>query len=149
VYEGLDVGHLFVAASPSDGFPARGKGMHLLPREALVRELATLGTSAIVLQNERLLDLFLPSIRADLELATEYRVLPGPTLTCPITVFAGTRDPEISVCDMEGWARHTTGPFLLKHIPAAHDVIKERPAAIVDEILRALEGAPDVHTEER
>jgi medium-chain acyl-[acyl-carrier-protein] hydrolase len=132
--------HLFVAASPSQRFPDHGRGLHLAPREALVDELRRLGTPARVLEEPRLISRLLPAIRADFQLAGEYEVLPGPRLDCPVTAFAGTLDPDISIDDVAGWAGHTTGPFRLARVEAAgHHFLKGRAAEIVGEISRALE----------
>jgi medium-chain acyl-[acyl-carrier-protein] hydrolase len=130
--------HLFVAASPSHRFPDHGRGLHLRPHEALVAELRRLGTPERVLEAEPLLGRLLPAIRADFQLAAEYEVLPGPPLACPVTAFAGTRDPDISVEDVAGWARHTTGAFRLARFEAGHHFLKERASELVDEILCAL-----------
>jgi medium-chain acyl-[acyl-carrier-protein] hydrolase len=141
--------HLFVAASPSDTFPARGKGLHRLSREGLVRELRAMGTPERVLASDRLLDMLLPSIRADFQLATEYQVLPGPKLQCPLTAFAATRDPDVAVEDVAGWERHTTGPFRLERVDAGHHLLKERPVDLVRRIILGIEGARHVIPEER
>jgi medium-chain acyl-[acyl-carrier-protein] hydrolase len=131
--------HLFVAASPALGFPAWGQGLHRLPREALVAELRKLGgTPPGVLHDAPLLDLLLPAIRADFQIALEYEVLPGPTLACPITAFAGARDPHLAIGDVAGWRRHTTGPFDLVEVDAGHHLVKERRAEIVGAVARAL-----------
>jgi surfactin synthase thioesterase subunit len=133
--------HLFVAASPSGSFPDSGRDLHLRSADDLVAELRRLGgTPERVLDEQRLLDRLLPAIRADFQLAAEYQVLPGPRLDCPVTAFAGTLDPDISVDDVAGWARHTSGPFRLARFAAGHHFLKQRAAEIADEILRALEG---------
>jgi surfactin synthase thioesterase subunit len=111
----------------------------LRSRAELVAELRRLGgTSERVLDAEGLLGRLLPAIRADFQLAAEYEVLPGFRLACPVTAFAGTLDPDITVDDVAGWACHTTGPFRLAHFEAGHHFLKERAAEIVGEILRAL-----------
>jgi medium-chain acyl-[acyl-carrier-protein] hydrolase len=132
--------HLFVAASPSHRFPDSGRGLHLRSPEELVAELRRLGaTPARVLDEKRLLPRILPAIRADFQLAAEYKVLPGPPLDCPLTAFAGTLDPDITVDDMAGWARHTRGPFHLTSFAAGHHFLQGRAAEMVGEIRRALE----------
>jgi medium-chain acyl-[acyl-carrier-protein] hydrolase len=113
--------------------------MHALPRDELVAALRRLGgTPPHVLENDRLLDLLLPTIRADFKLALEYEVVPGPTLACPLTAFAGTRDPDVPVEDVAAWRQHTTGPFVVSRLEAGHHVVKECGAEIVGEIVRAL-----------
>lgn len=134
---GLEAQHLFVAASPSGSFPAHGKGLHGLPRPELVTELRRAGTPEAVLRNERLLDLLLPSIRADLELAAEYEVFPGSPLACPITAFAGASDVDIPVDDVACWGRHTTARFELVVLDAGHNFIKDCADELVEDIARA------------
>jgi surfactin synthase thioesterase subunit len=132
--------HLFVAASPSQSFPDQGRGLHLRPCEELVAELRRLGnTPARVLDEKRLLLRLLPAIRADFQLAAEYEVLPGPPLDCPLTAFAGTLDPDITVDDVAGWARHTRGRFRLARFDAGHHFLQGRAAEMVGEILHSLE----------
>jgi surfactin synthase thioesterase subunit len=132
--------HLFVAASPADRFPGWGRGLHLRPRDELVAELRRLGgTPPRVLEDERLVDLFLPMVRADLQLAVEYDVSPGAPLDCPLTAFAGTLDPDITVLDVAGWQRHTHGRFRLVPLLAGHHFMRERAAELVAEIAGEIE----------
>ena len=131
--------HVFVAACPAFEFPAWGRDLHTRPRDELVAALQRLGgTPAHVLEDARLVDLLLPMIRADFQLALEYEVLSGPTLDCPLTAFAGAHDPNIAVDDVAGWKRHTTGSFQLVRLDAGHYFVRERNADLVGEIVRAL-----------
>lgn len=131
--------HLFVAASPADRYPARGRGLHLRPRDELVAELKRIGAAPErVLDDARLVNLLLPVLRADLQLAVEYQAAPGAPLDCPLTAFAGTRDPDIAVDDVAGWSRHTRGPFRLQPLDAGHHLVRERSTELVGELTRAL-----------
>jgi medium-chain acyl-[acyl-carrier-protein] hydrolase len=138
VAHGRDPVHLFVAACPHDRYPAWGRGLHLRPREELVAQLRRLGTPPLVLRDEELVDLLLPMIRADFQLAAEYDAGTSAPLPCPITAFAGQRDPNITVGDMAAWANHTRVGFRLAVLDADHDVVRERAHELVAAITGAL-----------
>jgi len=133
--------HLFVAASPSHGFPETGRGLHLRSRDEFIAELRRLGgTPTWLLEDERRIDPLLPTLRADFQLAVEYRVFPGPKLDCPVTAFAGTLDPHVSVEDISAWRSHTTGTFRLAQLEVGHYFVKERAPDVVARIVQTLTG---------
>jgi surfactin synthase thioesterase subunit len=131
--------HLFVAASPSHRFPSWGQGLHLKPRRELLDEIKRIGdTPARLLDDDELVDLLLPSMRADFQLAVEYEPPASPTLACPLTAFAGARDPHITVEDIAGWRRHTRSGFYLHTLDAGHGLVRERAAELASTIAAAL-----------
>jgi surfactin synthase thioesterase subunit len=133
--------HLFVAASPAERFPSWGRGLHQKPRDELIALIKQIGgVPPRVLDDERLVNLLLPMLRADFQLAVEYEPFPGLTLDCPVTAFAGTLDADITVEDVAGWQRHTRGPFRLHPLDSGHHFVRERAADLVGEIVRTLEG---------
>lgn len=94
--------------------------MHLASDHVLrefIRELG--GTSAAVLDNEDRLSLFLPLLRADLELCATYKVRNCSPLTCALSVYGGKLDRP-SAADLAGWAGATNGTFRLQMLPGGH-----------------------------
>lgn len=88
--------------------------------DAFLARLAELkGTPPELLANAELLQLVIPTLRADFQLAQTYRYLPGPPLSCPITVVSGREDEECTDARMDAWAQHTVGPFR-KHLLDGH-----------------------------
>jgi len=78
------------------------------------------GTPPAVFENLELLDLFLPIVRADIRLVEAY-VSPSSTrLSCPITVFRGTRDSHTSADDCPRWGELTSGSLTLNTIAGDH-----------------------------
>jgi len=53
----------------------------------------------------------LPTVRAEFEMAYNYRYERGAPFPFPITSFVGDADPWVSPADSAGWAEHTRGPF--------------------------------------
>src|SRR5215470_3931856 len=85
--------HLFVSATEAPHRRSRDELLSGLPKSALVKKLQEFnGTPVEVLQSEELLDLTLPTIRADLELYETYEYYPEPLLECPMTIYGGLED---------------------------------------------------------
>jgi medium-chain acyl-[acyl-carrier-protein] hydrolase len=113
--------HLFVsgAVAPQipDPFPCRFD----LPQPEFVDMLRRLnGTPLEVLENEELLQLMLPTLRADFELLQFYEYVDEPPLSCPITAFGGLQDKEVSRQDLDAWRVQTTATFILRNFPGDH-----------------------------
>lgn len=96
------------------------------------------GTPAEVLENPELMQLMLPVIRADMELCKTYLCEPEPPLECPMTVFGGLEDQLSGRACLEGWRKHTIGPFTLRMFPAGHFFIKTWEQAVLEIISREL-----------
>jgi medium-chain acyl-[acyl-carrier-protein] hydrolase len=113
--------HLFVSAvrapdSPPDEAPASS----LSDAEFHQHIRGLNGTPQDLLDNEELMQLMLPVLRADFTAADSYRYRPGPPLRCPITAFGSRTDPEVSVAQLRGWRRHTSGRFTVRVMPGDH-----------------------------
>lgn len=63
---------------------------------------------------------FLPILRADLELASAYRLRPGPVLRCPIMALTGASDPIAAPAQLAGWATHTSSDNEIRVLPGDH-----------------------------
>jgi medium-chain acyl-[acyl-carrier-protein] hydrolase len=113
--------HLFLAAIHSPDRAPDRRGLHTLPRHSLVRALAQMGgTQKAVLEDEDLLNLALPSVRADFELYESYSYVPDVPIDCPITAFHGSNDALIPMSDMAAWAIQTLQPFRLETVEGDH-----------------------------
>jgi surfactin synthase thioesterase subunit len=66
------------------------------------------GTPEAVLEHLELMSVLNPILRADLEVCQTYEYEPRPPLDCPITVFGGLQDEEVSREQLEAGA--TTQP---------------------------------------
>lgn len=88
--------------------------------DELKAELVRLGgTPAHLLEEEELMALTLPILRADFRVAGDYRAAPGRRIRAPLHVLAGTEDtttPET----LGAWREHTLGPFELTVLPGGH-----------------------------
>ncbi|KOX09745.1 MULTISPECIES: thioesterase II family protein [unclassified Streptomyces] len=88
---------------------------------ALIAEIRRLGgTGSRVLDDPELLEMVLPTLRADYGALGRYRWLPGPPLDIPLTVMVGTADPVVPVEDARGWLAHSTRPGDLLTFDGGH-----------------------------
>jgi medium-chain acyl-[acyl-carrier-protein] hydrolase len=113
---------LFVAAAKAPHVPrSAGPALHDLPRTALVEWLACLdGPRKALLQDEELVDVMLPVLRADLAVVDTYAYEPGQPLGCPVAAFGGSADPGVPRPGLDAWRDQTTGDFSVTILPGGH-----------------------------
>ena len=137
--------HLFVSGAAAPDDTARDRAIHSLPQTELIAELRKLnGTPPEILAHREMLELVLPSIRADFEASERYKYREGKPLSCPVTAFAGLEDTHISRKQVEGWRNHCDGHFSLHTIPGDHFFIHTAADAVthvIQSTLRATQFA--------
>lgn len=137
--QGVFPRHLFVSAFRAPHLPARSVPDHDLPDEQFRERLRSFnGTPREVLEDEGLMELVVPILRADLAIADHYRHRPGPPLSSPITAFGGIDDREVPLPQVGDWHRHTTGEFLFKVLPGDHFFLHSHQDALLGEITERL-----------
>ncbi|MFC9295695.1 thioesterase II family protein [Streptomyces sp. NPDC057011] len=97
---------------------------------AKVRSLG--GTGSGLLDDQEMLGLVLPVLRADYRALASYEPTGGTPLSCPVVGLAGDRDPEASPEDVGAWGAHTSGPFDLRVFPGGHFFLTDHMAAVAD-----------------
>lgn len=105
--------HLFVSGCPAPHHPDFDRLSELPESEFLGRLAQFNGTPPEVLQHPELMQLMLPTLRADFSLRDRYRHRDEAPLGCPITAFGGMDDGHVSGAKLEGWKRHTRERFQL------------------------------------
>jgi surfactin synthase thioesterase subunit len=133
--------HVFVSAFRAPTRANVNRVLHALPEPELLQELRSYGgIPDAVLDSRELLDLVLPTIRADFALHETYVHRPEPPLATPLTVFGGTRDDKVKPEHLEGWQAQTTGRFRQELFAGDHFFLKScRPqmsAVIAEELTR-------------
>lgn len=96
------------------------------------------GTPQEALDNDELMELVLPIVRADFAAIETYRHREEPPLPCPIRVFAGAADPEVSFERSAAWRNHTAGDFSLALLPGGHFFLHSDEAQLLGLLNRAL-----------
>jgi len=122
--------HLFISAAPA---PTRchEPAMHDVPDAEMRARLKTLnGTPRAILEDDELMTLALPVIRADFSVLETYEYYEEPPLDVPITVFGGLHDSAVPPSDLEGWRAHSTHSSL-RLLPGDHFFIHELAPELV------------------
>jgi medium-chain acyl-[acyl-carrier-protein] hydrolase len=113
--------------------------IHGLPDAEFLRRLARLGgIPAEILAHQEILDLLLPAMRADVTLCETYRFEPGERLSCPIVVYGGESDVDVTPEDLAGWREATTGPVSIHKFPGDHFYLNADPRALLERVARDL-----------
>jgi medium-chain acyl-[acyl-carrier-protein] hydrolase len=92
------------------------------------------GIPAEVLEEEELLQLLLPVLRADIQALETYVYDGEPPLDCPISCFGGEDDPHVALADLEAWSDETSGRLRVRTFPGGHFFVESARR----EVLRAL-----------
>jgi surfactin synthase thioesterase subunit len=121
---------------------ARGGEVHLGDDDALCEELVRLGgTDSEVLADRDLRRAVLGYVRNDYRLIETYRPAPATPLGCPVTVFTGDADPELTPAQAAGWAPLGDGREDVQTFPGGHFYLGPHRAQVVDALLRRLDPA--------
>ncbi len=125
--------HLFISGCDAPRYRSPSKQFHLLDDKSLLQELRTLnGTPTEVLDNDELMALMLPTIRADFALAEGYRYHPQRLpLHIPMSVLAGKLDPVDGPEQVTGWNDETAGPFEVRWFEGDHFFIQPEQASVL------------------
>jgi medium-chain acyl-[acyl-carrier-protein] hydrolase len=113
----------FVASgySAPSAIRRRPRPLYQLPRAELIAELRLMGgTPPQVLDEPDLLDLLLPTLRADLEVSETWAAPGAPPLPTPILAAAGTEDASVSDEGLEAWRYETSQRFAWERFTGDH-----------------------------
>ncbi|KUN09182.1 oleoyl-ACP hydrolase [Streptomyces yokosukanensis] len=123
---------LFASARRAPSCP-RDESVHLRDDDGLVTEMRQLsGTNAAILDDEELIRMALPAIRADYRIAETYAYEPGPNLRCPIVGLVGDDDPKVTVDEARAWSRHTDASFDFHVFQGGHFYLTSHQRDVLD-----------------
>lgn len=83
------------------------------------------GTPKEIMENEELLDFFLPMLRADFTMDETYQTKELKKLECPLIALGGLRDHEADEEMIRGWSAFTKGNFESRMFSGGHFFIRE------------------------
>jgi surfactin synthase thioesterase subunit len=89
------------------------------------------GLAGELLQDEEMLAIVLPLLRADLMVCESYRWTPRPPLHVPITALGGELDPNVPGALLARWSELTTADFRCRLLPGGHHYLYDEAAAVV------------------
>jgi medium-chain acyl-[acyl-carrier-protein] hydrolase len=113
--------HLFVSGRCAPHIPHGVAEISDLPDPEFLDAIGGMGGMPVdTFAASGLLDLLLPSLRADFVAAEGYRYAPGPPLDVPISAFGGEDDETVSRRQVEAWGEQTIAAFRPRMMPGDH-----------------------------
>ena len=140
---GVEPALLAVSAQRAPQLPRTEPPAYDLPDDEFVELLRRLrGTPDEVLAHPELLNLMLPILRADFELAETYAYAPAAPLACPVVAFGGLADHRVRREELEAWREQTGARFMLRMFTGVgdHFFINEHRALLLRSLAQELWG---------
>lgn len=132
--------HLFVSGQRSPQVPNRDRPVYALPETEFLNELRRYeGSPEALLANAELMQLLLPTLRADFAVIETYSYLDEPPLSCPISVLGGLQDWKATPGDLEAWRRQTQSGFDLRLFPGNHFFIYNAQSEVLRHLQQKLQ----------
>lgn len=116
--------HLLISARRAPHLPEVDGPLHAL--------------SAVILQDAELLELFLPTLRADFTVLETYQFSDEPPLECPLTAFGGREDTRVTAESLSAWHIHTGAAFTVEFFDGGHFYLQTQRASLLQSVARAL-----------
>jgi len=132
--------HIFISGCSAPQV-RQSKGYNKLSNAEFIQTVRKFGGMPDeILQNAELMDLFLPTLRADFSLFETYEYVQEAALDCPITAFGGLEDAEATQAELAAWNIHTTKAFRVSMFSGNHFFLHAAQNLLLAEIARDLEG---------
>ena len=135
---------VMIGARRAPHLPVRLPDIHGLPPLELVEELhRRYGMPRAVIELPELLELILPSLRADLTASETPGFVPGEPLPdklldVPLVLFHGRQDASLEAAEITAWRELCAAPFELREVDAGHFFVDTHRAWLVREVAQLL-----------
>ncbi len=129
--------HVFLSGHGAPHLPERDEPIHQLPKSEFVSKIRQYnGTPHEVLENDELMELMVPILRADFEVCETYQPACLDKITAPLTVMGGINDSGAPRADLEAWADFTTQTFNVRMFPGDHFYLLQHKMTLLQAILQ-------------
>ena len=116
---------LLVSGCGAPHVPDSAPGLKGLPDDAFVAELRRMsGMPDEILANRELMQVLLPTLRADTALCEDYVRDAQSPLSCPIAAYGGLEDHRVEPAAVEAWREHTQSIFRARMFSGGHFFIR-------------------------
>ncbi len=131
--------HLFISGFRAPQLPDPNPPIYHLSDADFLNELRRLnGTPEAVLENKELIQLLLPTLRADFAAAETYQYTEEAPLGLPISAFGGLADPDVTEADVAAWQLQTSHQFRALMFPGDHFFLHSAKDVLLAAIARGL-----------
>ncbi len=134
--------HLFVSGRYPPDLKTESEFLSRLPDNEFLQKIFKLGgTSAEIIENKELREIFVPILKADYRIIEEYRYInSNKKFDYGITAFTGKDDLEVSFSDIKEWGKHTTAQSLFYEFEGNHFFINGKITEITEIINSTLKS---------
>ncbi len=129
--------HFFASACRAPHLPSRMEPVHDADDAVFLNRLGQIGgLPHLMKQSPEMMELLLPIVRADFQMAEQYRFVNEPAFDFPITALGGSQDRFVCAGDLVAWHTHTTGPFRLRLLAGGHLFLSASPERVIETVLQ-------------
>lgn len=131
--------HIIISAKRAPHLPRLREPIYNLSRNEFIKELKKYDfTPNEVLENEELMEVFLPMLRADFSLSDTYVFHENEKLVSEASLFWGTQDDDIPVIDVQAWRELILGKTQLVEFDGDHFFISKKQDEFINQINHVL-----------
>lgn len=133
-------GHLFLSGRQPPHFPPQNIQVETLDDAAFLDAVGRRykALPAELLAHPEILELILPSLRADFTLMERHIHRPAAPLALPFTLLNGVEDPWVDQARVGEWQQHTQAPLRQRTFPGGHFYLPAAAGDLRREIIAAL-----------
>ena len=118
---GIEPEWLFVSSYRAPHVTTGDEPIYALPDGAFIDAVKSYnGLPRELLDNSELMDLVLPTLRADFEICDTYSCVDDVPLKSPIGAFGGLYDPKVKFDLLSAWCDHTCSEFTVSLLEGDH-----------------------------
>ncbi|MGB5631252.1 MAG: beta-ketoacyl synthase N-terminal-like domain-containing protein [Waterburya sp.] len=131
---------LLVSACRAPQLPDLSPPLHRLSKDKFIKKLKGLqGIPPEVLANSKLMELFLPALRADFELLETYFYLKEKPFDFPIAAFGGLSDNKVSLEELAVWREQTNSEFNLQMFAGDHFFLNTSDRQVLPDLAQQIQ----------
>jgi surfactin synthase thioesterase subunit len=131
---------LFVSAHAAPQIPRAVEPIHQLEDpefvEALIRRYDAI--PSVILADKKMMEMFIPALKSDMEIMETYTYRSEPPLPCPISALGGVLDSTVATSQLGAWQQQTAHSFRLHMFPGKHFFLKEARPQVLSAIFSDL-----------
>lgn len=133
---------LFLSARSAPHIKHNQEHIHNLPDDLFVERLHKRynGIPSVIMSEKDLLNLFLPTLRADIKMVELHEHKEKEALSCPIVAFCGSEDNIATKENVSSWKDYTLSNFDIEIIEGDHFFINTSKSIIINKIISTIDN---------
>ncbi|WP_444997363.1 thioesterase II family protein [Aliikangiella sp. IMCC44359] len=132
--------HFIASGSNAPHICREHKKIHHLEDKEFVEGLKRFdGPTEVIAENKKLLELFMPMLRADFSVADTYFRTTEEKLDCHFSIYGGKKDTDAPQEQLDTWIHHFSVPvFAIEVFEGDHFFIENNQAAVLNKVVETI-----------